>query len=260
MTFDEWRRAFEQATRVDDRYRAQLWNHDHETRIDATRDEFRGRIATHFDDGLLTGDAETAALAAWTAARNETGPADSKWLGTLPCDSREDVGSPICNFRSGVSLERYRTRAPSYSLVMTTSAEMEFRLNISRRFVWITWAPGSLDLPDAPTLLKRELGLAHFGEHDCVYRWIVSIKPSQVMFVPTCLDANLSEAWRPPPPGHTSPWGLTRDLTTGESRWPELLLETKDYKDLTLKATRVGSATSPARIGPVTEDYMIGRL
>ena len=76
----------------------------------------------------------------------------------------------------------------------------------------------------------------------------------------TCLDAAIDEAWQPPPRGYTFPWGLTRDLTSGESRWPELLVDAKDHLGLRVRATRVGGAPSPARIGPLTEDYMIGRL
>ena len=264
MTFDQWRRAFEPTSRGDDRRRAQLWNLDHETRIHATLDEFRDRIAKHFNDGLLTHDRDAAASAGLAAARKDTEPADSTWLGALPRGPWEGVRGPIYNFRSWVSLERYRTRAPSYGSALTTSlpppVTFEFSLRVSGRFIWITWAPELLDLPDDPTILKRELGLPHFGEHDCVYRWDVSIEQSQALFVPTCLDAALHEAWQPPPRGHASPWGLTRDLSSGESRWPELLVEAKDYVGLRVRETRLGARTTSERIGPVAEDYMIGRL
>ena len=53
---------------------------------------------------------------------------------------------------------------------------------------------------------------------------------------------------------------MTRDLTDGTPRWPELLVETKDCLHVTSPTgVLVSPSGTPTAIGPVTVDYMAGR-
>jgi len=129
----------------------------------------------------------------------------------------------------------------------------------ARRFFWITWAPPGSALPDDPTQVKCQLGLAHYPEGTFIYRCPIAIDGAHPrLFVPTCLDAELYYAWSPPPPGVAVKWGLTRDLATGKARWPELLVEGDDLASAPAIGELVGPGRTPiARVD--VSDYMLGR-
>ena len=108
--------------------------------------------------------------------------------------------------------------------------------------------------------MKRELGLAHFREGEFVYRFAMTIATDQPRFIPTCFDAELFEAWAPPPPGFPEPHGMTRDLTDGRPRWPELLVEAKDCFHVNFPSGELVSPLGSAqKIGAAAVDYMAGR-
>lgn len=131
----------------------------------------------------------------------------------------------------------------------------------TKRFHWITFSHGGKHPPrDDPTRVKRELGLAHFMKDDVVYRFDLPFADDQDVWVPTCLDAGLYEAWAPPPVGATDPWGRTRDLVDGQPGLPELLVQVEDYFTAMPLVGRLVSPPGPAAtIGALTVDYMVGR-
>lgn len=65
-----------------------------------------------------------------------------------------------------------------------------------------------------------------------IYRVPLPVDPAK-SWVPTALDAGCNAAWCPPPPGHAQPWGLTRDLESGQ------LTPTRPPMSRSAKAIRV---------------------
>src|SRR5713101_5314745 len=96
------------------------------------------------------------------------------------------------------------------------------------RFIWVTFETSSSGLPDDPTAVVCELGLAHYAPGDFIYRIGYNTEHKE-LWIPTCLDAGLYEAWSPPPAGHSEPWGLTRHLITGLPGFPEVLSQVIDH-------------------------------
>jgi hypothetical protein len=123
----------------------------------------------------------------------------------------------------------------------------------------MTWSEPSRPLPTVPTQIAIELGLPDFAD-ERVWCAEVPVSATQAIFIPSCFDAELSSAWSPPPPGHVAPWGLTRDLLTGEVRHPEVLVEVRDCINTTgVSVHLIRDPATGHKVGPLTPDYMIGR-
>jgi hypothetical protein len=268
MTYSNWRQQFTTIAGGRSDLQAQVWNLEHEDRIVRPRAAFKRRLGQlhrqHQAAGLAPGD---AALSALNDAIGETRPPESKWLGKVPLALAVAVPSEAVSHVRSVDVAKKLTKTQIdemnpprqvklHPLHTATTGGVTAR---ARRFVWITWAPPGSALPDDPTQVKCELGLAHYQEGTFVYRCPIAIdRARHRLFVPTCLDAGLYWAWSPPPPGLAVAWGLTRDMVTGAARWPELLVEGDDLAS----APAVGELVGPGRtpIAHVDEpDYMLGR-
>ncbi len=282
MTYDDWKHGFTTAAVDQPQLRAQVWNLEHETRIDAEIAAFRSSIDACCDRLVFRRepDAEAKAL---KEAIDETKPIDSQWLGLLPVaeTSTSAVPTEVWTYLTSRQMARFYTKGKLFDEHQPHTAPISLSspLNCTRspdgaltpvsRFIWITWAPGGAPLPDDPTQVKRQLGLAYhpddsrsaYAEGLYVYRVPLLLgRARQRLFVPTCLDAHLGEAWAPPPRDFTSAWGLTRDLVSGEPRWPELLVGTADHvRDAPAVASLVSPTSAPVAIGPLRIDYMAGR-
>lgn len=272
MAYKAWRQAFvSQVAPHDQRQQARLWNLDNERRINKHLGQFRRRLGDRFDWHLRTdigpGPAAHCALA---DALKELETVSSKWFGLLPVSATASVPTTVATY---INSGKIRKRTATVFLSRGHPAR---RLRLrgplkadliaggwapGTRFIWLTFDAGSgLPSQTDPTLVKRELGLAHFPKGEFVYRFELTIEPTQTCYTPTCLDAGLYEAWKPPPQPWPHPWGLTRDLTDGQSRWPELLVETTDYRHITSPLGELVSPPGPAvPIGLLEEDFLIGR-
>jgi len=266
MTYSNWRQQFTPTVGGWPDLQAQLWNLEHEKRIGRPRGAFKRRIGQLYKQHQAAGMAPAApAMSALNDAIGETRPPESKWLGKLEF-------SPGASIPGVVTTHLSSTRVAKYALgpfdprhpVSTVKLSPIHTQNKGQgpkplcRFIWITWAPSGGALPTTPTDLKRELGLTHFRKGSYVYRCRLAVdRARHKVYVPTCLDASLSPAWKPPPSGFGEPWGVTRDLTTGDSKWPELLVQVGDFLAVQATAELVGSGRTA--IGDVAVDFMVGR-
>lgn len=273
MRYKQWRDTFDgEIASSDPSAQARLWNLEHEDRINAKRGQFKTLIAKLYGQ-QRTGSvsAAQAASGALADAITETEPVESKWLGLQPVDDSGDLPSFVISYvrysdirkrNNGAYKGRGRPR-PSETLHGPLKARkaIDGSWEVVTRFIWVTFASGGNEPPmEDPTAVKRELGLKHFKEDDHVYWFRLDIASSQNCYVPTCLDAGLYEAWKPPPKSFSQPWGLTRDLVDGQQRWPELLVETKDYfRDPSPVGELVSPPGNPVPIRRVDPDFMIGR-
>jgi hypothetical protein len=273
MKYEDWRTPFlanstpeDLATRARE---AQVWNLENENRAVKVRSQFKRHLAAI--QGKHERAGKTAAEAAEDASHQaieELGQGDGKWLGALPCTPTDGVPTEVVTY---LSLEDIIAERLSKTVVDTANPPTTIEIHPAntredvdgfrepfRRFVWITWAPNTTPLPEDATQLRRELGLSHYSEGDRVYRCRLTVdQANSRLYTPTCFDAGLDPAWKPPPKGTSTPWGLTRDLSTGESRWPELLVETEDY--LATAPVAYAVAADPV-IGHLDDaDFMIGR-
>ncbi len=268
MTYADWHKEF--STSVipgSPRQAARLRNLAHDNRINRPRGYFKRMIGRCFDEQLSSGEpAKESAEAALLSARETTEPVDSKWLGLLQADPRDDIPSDVVTFLASSEI----TWANPDITISADNPQPDITLTFplrthggSRyaRFIWATFDTAGDALPrDNPTRAMRELGMAHWSQGDVVYCFELAIESDQVCFTPTCLDAKLYEAWKPPPEDASTPWGFTRDLTDGQDRWPELLVEASDYNSTGPPAGRlVSPAGKKEKLGSVEPDFMIGR-
>ena len=272
MTYMDWKHNFEPVAQGNPERYAQLWNLEHETRISKELGLFKRRIGhLHQHRQHASASAQQTAVVAFDEAIDETKPVNSKWLGCLETTNAPPIPKTVVTYQSLGSV-RYGYRGavhnpdrPSKSIrlkgPLKTRKDASGNWVPARRFIWVTFLTGEQGpLPQDPTTVKQEMGLNHFEEGNLIYRFELTIEPTQRCFIPTCLDAELRPAWKPPPDGFQQPWGLTRDLTDGRARWPELLVETKDYL---YQGPPKGELVSPpnqaVRVGPVQIDYRVGR-
>ena len=268
MAYADWHKAF--STLVipgSPRDEARLWNLTHDNRINRHRGQFRRMIGRNFDEELRSGKPDKdSAEAALLSARETTEPVDSKWLGLLQADTQDDIPPDVVTFLASWQFTWANPGTPISADNPPRSITLQFPLKTDAggpytRFIWVTFDTAAGALPrDDPTRAMRELGMGHWKKGDTVYCFELVIESDQVGFTPTCLDAGLGEAWKPPPEDSTAPWGFTRDLTDGQDRWPELLVESADYNS---KGPPAGRLVSPAgkkeKVGSVVPDFMIGR-
>lgn len=278
MPYTDWRNAYLQVAEKDERAQARLWNLDHEDRIPNDLKRFQDQIGAAFDGQTAAGvSSEEAATQALSQAIEATVPVGSQWLGLLPGGNGGNLGiTQLETHAHSMDIPRYRTLAyfdqadPPNEVTLQTPFKMKIESGRSvpaRRFVWVTFAhEGRQVSRDDPTALVRELGLQHFvplpgsTASGFVYRFEMLLASNQPAWIPTALDAGLYEAWAPTPEGHAHRWGLTRDLTDGSPKWPELLVETKAYHDHRWVGKLVPPRSpDPTPIGPVTVKPMAGR-
>ncbi|MBI3892850.1 MAG: hypothetical protein HY303_15110 [Candidatus Wallbacteria bacterium] len=268
MTYSTWKSAYEKhVASAGAKAEARLWNLENETRIDGECERFKDRLGELFVEESHKGLAETeASAAALERAVQELRPGRHPSLGRLESADRTAIPASVetyldtneIGWRYPTAFFRGRSVELPGPLKCLSSPGNWVR---HRRFMWITFETGGTRVSrESPTAIKRELGLPHFKQGARIYRFELSLPPNRKRFIPTCLDAELYEAWQRPPKGSASHWGLTRDLTDGQTRWPELVVETDDYLGDT---SPVGRLVSPASheeaIQNVAEDYMIGR-
>ena len=274
MSYRDWRPAFDRHFGTSEPARsAQVWNLEHDKRIAARVSLFKRRIGKLYADLVADGARGASAVAqALDAAIKETRDAGNRWLGHIPLAGSSAPPSRVVTYRSGFKFrKRYKheiyaskgnpKRAFQISEPLDSEKDSSGVRRASKRFHWITFSHGGNNPPgDDPTKIKRELGLAHFQERETIYRFELTIADGQDVWIPTCLDAGLYEAWMPPPRNAPDPWGRSRDLVDGQPRWPELLVHVKDYLSATpLVAKLVSPPGKIERIGPVKPDYMTGR-
>ena len=267
MAYQQWRNDYHTAGGADPALRAQLWNLENEHRVPKVRGSFKRNLGRLHTLQLGTGATPaTAAVGALEQGIRETEPVGSKWLGRLASTAGSSLPQTVVTHLSSGTVARYHSRvvidpkAPPRRVALDAiNSTIRGGARIPhRRFIWITWATTGLHLPGNASSVKREFGLAHYRIGEYVYRCEIDFDYTRHgLFVPTCLDAGLRAPWRPPPRGFAQSWGLTRDLTSGELRWPELLVETADYLRTTPIGHLVGNPPTP--IGHVAVDYMIGR-
>lgn len=269
MSYIDWRATFVLVAEGDDKHFARLWNLEHEHRIDAILARFRERLAGLFAESLNAGEGrEKGAVGALTGAVNGTFPIGSAWLGHLTCGSADRVPEVVVTF---VPARKIAYELPGV-FVNPDRPQREVKLpallkarragsgmwDITPRFIWITFGEGGRAVSaEDPTAVKRELGLDHFRELDFVYRAELRLLRGGALFVPSCLDAGLGPAWMAPIAAG-APWGVTRDLTDGQPRWPELLVQTSEFL-VDVTAVLVSPPGTWVRIGPVGIDYRAAR-
>ena len=272
MAYADWEFDFTAKTAGQPAREAQLCNLRGESRIAKSRGLFKRSLGLMHKKMLASLPAGDAAVAACDAMAGQSRVLNSRWLGRLP---GPNGGGPVPG-RTVTHLPLQDiVRYHSSVFVPTRGATPRRNLRLDRppktrvtasgpeavcRFIWVTFAPTGTSLPDDPALTVSEFGLAHYpsGPGQYVYRCEIDITGKHT-YIPTCLDAGLYEAWAPPPPGHPSPWGTTRDLVTGAARWPELLTETADHLGARPHATLVSPPTATQHVNSVTPNYMANR-
>ena len=267
MVYQQWRSDYHTAAGVDPALQAQLWNLENEHRVPKVRGSFKrnlGRLHTlQLGTGASPADAAKGAL---QQGIRETEPVGSKWLGRLPSTAGNSLPHTLATHWSSGTVARYHSRvvidrkAPPRRVALDPiNSKVNGGVRTPHgRFIWVTWATTGSHLPGNATVVKRQFGLAHYPTGEYIYRCEIDFDYTRHgLSVPTCFDAGLGAAWRPPLRGFAHSWGLTRDLTSGDLRWPELLVETADHLGSNPVGHLVGNP--PAPIGNVPVDYMIGR-
>jgi hypothetical protein len=271
VPYSQWRSTIGGMLSSNDEVFAQVWNLEHETRIDLWIEEFKQKIGSIFLVWIGRGTPpDKAASEAFNEVRMETYPVDSKWLGLLPVPigaklpTKMTTHAPI----KPEELARYhslaflplsgKSRSVLLSRPLMTMAGPGGRPILRRRFIWFTFETGGRKLSDTPKQIVIEMGLNHYEEGDYVFRCHMAVDHSR-LFIPTCLDARVCEAWAPPPLGHSTPWGMTRNLESGESEWPELLAEVKDYIGLKPTAELVSPAGTKLPVGHFNVNFRVNR-
>ena len=273
MSYGNWESAFKsRVVPSSPEQAARLWNLNHEWRVNEPRGQFRGRIGTLYRRHRSRGSAAAqAAERAFQEATDETNALKSKWLGLLPGKAGAPVPSSVATYLHSTKIAKDNPALPLDPVRPPRRVTLTGPLKARRdpvsgwvpytRFIWLTFGrggrrPSRVD----PTAVKRELGLDHFPPGSFVYRFELNLLDNQDCYIPTCLDAGLREAWKPPPMGFARPWGLTRNLTNGAPGWPELLVETDAYLSVTAPVgTLVSQRGAATPIRRVRCDYMARR-
>lgn len=263
MSYAQWSHDFGLATATDPRGQAQHWNLEHETRCPTEVTSFRNDLGARHKEHLAAApaDGQSAARKAWEEVREELKDRTHAYLGLLPAKN-PTLPARIYTHAPYRDLDRYLKLYRGRTPPRTAKLKRAYKTGPGRapvtRFIWLTFQPDGSAPTDDPAQVVHELGLAHFRPDDLVYRMDFPTE-GKSLWVPTCFDANFCDAWAPPPPGHSSPWGLTRHLTTGQPTQPELLTEVADHLDYRPQAKLV-SPPGPAKVvGETTFNPMANR-
>lgn len=261
MGYADWLKEFVAWAGGSPIFRARLWNLENEYRARADVDKFCTQLGAEFDAQIRLGNPpQYAAKLAFETACGQLASSSCPLLGLLPVG-----GSVPAEVFTHIPLTDYR-RYYASGHVSPTNPPRRLRFSAAfkigpsgpvHRFIWVTFEEAgdpSLD----PTEVKRQLGLSHFPEGDYLYRFWLNVAKLQ-LYVPSCLDARLSEAWSPPPKAHSHPWGLTRDLESGIPGKPELLTEVVDHAAVKPIAELVSPPRMLVAIEPLNVDFMARR-
>jgi len=260
LAYANWLSEFEKSTSGAEQ--AQCWNLKNEPRIDAPLNSFKEGIGKRFEDEIKNGNVGLkAACDAIKQAMVELTEPHCSQLGLLPFVRPDSFKEILISHLPARDLLRYAPTGPfdedNPPATIHFTSPFKSPYNFPRaRFIWLTFPTPDMSMTDDPTLIVKELGLAHIVNGGFLFRFELSVKGMN-LFVPTCLDAALYEAWAPPPSG--SPWGMTRHLETGHHCRPEVLTNSMDHSSVRPVATLVSPPGSRVRIGSATIDFMIGR-
>jgi hypothetical protein len=211
----------------------------------------------------LTTSPDIACVEVLLVACQELRDPQCKWLGLLPVPRGSVLPRtmfthlPALDFARKYSNGPINLRSPPRRVRFGRPYKMDPGGPICR-FLWLTFPTSTINLPDDPTILVHELGLAHYKPGNYIYRVRYDVNRS-ALWIPTCLDAELYEAWAPPDRNHAAPWGLTRHLTTGLSCLPEMLSEVVYHQHILPRADLVSPPGSAKPIAAFTPDYIANR-
>jgi hypothetical protein len=260
MTYAEWISSLRDIANTDDQVFAMLDNLLSEDRVDLTA--FRSHAAHLYTTRVLAGEAAPeAAKAVLETLQSELADPGAAGLGQLVGGATPEGASLVTH--TSASDHKYRTPEsprPGASVVEFAAGKARPPADIQCRFIWVTFPDrsGNEVRADDPAVVVQELGLAHMSGDKEIYRFPLPPPPSGRFWIPSALDAGLYEAWMRPALDHVEPWGITRDLTTGERRWPELLVETSEYL-YDVAGTLVRRPDGTATVGPIGTDFRRGR-
>jgi hypothetical protein len=261
--YGAWKDAFLNTVEEDDRQWARLRNLEDENRIPVDIAKFKDHLGSEFVRliGIGRGPSRAAPEALDNVVAQIRANPGSPWFFLLSPPSRHGMPHTVVSYYKvslDASAKRHTTSSAKAEQMtkMRLDAPLGYDWHKERGLVrikpsiWVTWSPDARPLPDDPAAVKRELGLAHFRETDSILRFTLTISPAGPdVFVPTCLDACLYEAWAPPPETYKKPWGLTRDLSNGDRLWPELVVTTQSQSHVAhpegdvVRSSRNGSTT-----------------
>jgi hypothetical protein len=264
MSFKEWNIQISKIAKSSDRIRARLWNLAAEMRIKPQISLFRRRLGRLHSGALKTGlPRDDACLRVLQTACEDLSQPDSKWLGLLCVPPKKRLPAIMYTHIPALDFARKYASAPINLQNPPRRARFirPYKTDADGpvcRFIWFTFPTPPARLPEDPTALVCELGLAHYAPGDYIYRIRYEVSGHK-LWIPTCLDAGLYEAWAPPPLGHACPWGLTRHLITGSRCFPEVLGQVVDYSDPPY-AELVSPPGRPLRIAPFTPNFLADRI
>ena len=264
MTYADWQADFAPVAAASSVSEAQAWNLENEFRIDTQRGQFRRRLGYLHDKARRTGLAGAdAARSSLQQAISETDDVGSRWLGLLPVEATARLPErmyshvPVSDFVRYAPPGHIDPANPVRRTRFGSAYKMTSR-GPDRRFIWVTFESDGRAPSDDPTAVVQQLGLAHYHNTDYAYRFWLNVDGCE-LYIPTCLDAGLNEAWAPPPVGHVEPWGLTRDLETGDRCKPELLTETIDHAGVKPTVELVSPPGTSQEVGHIVKNFMVGR-
>jgi len=250
----------------DDAHAAQVWNLEHEHRISDITNRFMMDLGQkHNSLVLIHSDVGEAARAALKEMIEQTWSPKSDWLGRLRVPDGADTPDEMFTHIVASDLARYFPSAHISERDPPGRVELPRGFKVGpdgtpyARFIWLTFEPEGAAPVDDPTIVKCRLGLPHFSTDEYVFRIMFKVAHT-ALYVPTCLDAGLYEAWSPPPTDHPHPWGLTRDLRTGELGAPELLADAAEFSTQPPTALLVSPPGTRQSIRAVSQAlFMVGR-
>jgi hypothetical protein len=264
MSYKEWKIQISKLAKTSDRIRARLWNLAAEMRIKPDLSLFRRRLGQLHREALRTGlRQDDACSRVLQTACEELSKPSSRWLGLLRVPSNQHLPAVMYTHIPSLDFARKYANAPINLQNPPRRARFVRPYKTDGagpvcRFIWLTFSTPRARLPEDPTAVVCELGLAHYAPGNYVYRIRYDVS-GQNLWIPTCLDAGLYEAWAPPPLRHTRPWGLTRHLITGARCFPELLSQVVDHRDPPY-AELVSPPGRPQEIAPFTPNFLADRI
>lgn len=254
MSFSHWCRVVLTAGASVPKLSAQMHNLVSEDRVPEI-----ALVRTSVANEFQAGDPQdiSAAAKAVEETQKPLRVATCALLGLIKSNADDHVEYQAVSFVTGTHIERhiipsFQGRATVMPAVVPLPRTLYARY--PRRFFWATFNEEVEGL--SPTDIAIALGLPHFEVGETVYRIHLGDWPEEV-YIPTCMDSGIFEAWMRPPKSHAEPWGMTRHLLTGNPEKPELLVQVADVEGRGLTAERVGSPGETVSL--FSADYLIGR-
>lgn len=268
MAYSAWRNDIAAGVSADPQRRreARLWNMEHDQRIVKGVGVLK-RMLGHRHTSSPTPNPGEAAEATLEGVFKRIFGHLRRWLRLLPARTSTPPPSDVWTYISAEELAKYHEdvffdpdagQRTARLLKPLKAKESATGFEPATDFLWVTFEENGRRPPtDDPTAVRREIGLPHFPENEHIYRAPLTVRSDQSSFIPTVIDARAGPAWQPAPPDADR--GVTRDLTTGADRWPELLVDTSEYLALKPRIELVSPAGTADKARPVTIDYMAGR-